>query len=72
MDYRWAIVITSLIFALGHFSTGSPTVILYDLAWIFVDSVIYGLIFYKTKNVYLCWISYFLANACGILVLLAV
>jgi len=72
MDYKWAIAITSLIFALGHFSTGSPMVVLYDLTWIFIDSVIYGFIFQKTKNVYLCWISHFLANVCGILVLLAV
>lgn len=72
MDFKWAIVISSLVFSLGHFSTGSPIVVFYDLAWIFFDSIIYGLIFHKTKNVYLCWISHFLGNVCGILVLLAV
>jgi len=66
-----AIAATSLFFAIGHFGDGSPAVILYDLAWIFIDSLIYGMIFHKTKSVYLSWISHFLANLCGIFVLLA-
>ena len=67
-----AILVTSLIFALGHFSVGSPIVVIYDLAWIFIDSMIYGALFHKTKNVYICWISHFLANVCGVLVLLVI
>lgn len=65
-----AIIITSLIFALGHFSMGSPIVVIYDITWIFIDSIIYGILFYKTKNIYICWISHFLANICGVLVIM--
>jgi membrane protease YdiL (CAAX protease family) len=67
-----AIIITSIIFAIGHFSMGSPIVVIYDLAWIFIDSLILGMLFYKTKSVYLCWISHFATNACGVLVLFAI
>ena len=67
-----AILITSLIFSIGHFSMASPIVVIYDLAWIFIDSVIFGTIFYKTKSVYLCWISHFLGNLTGVFIMLAI
>lgn len=67
-----AVLITSAIFAIGHFSMGSPIVVIYDLVWVFIDSNIYGILFHKTRNVYICWISHFLANVCGVLVLFAI
>ena len=72
VNIRVAIIATSLIFALGHFSAGSPIVVIYDITWIFIDSIIYGILFYKTKNIYLCWISHLLANLCGVLVLMLI
>ena len=72
VNIRVTIIITSLIFALGHFSAGSPIVVIYDITWIFIDSIIYGILFYKTKNTYLCWISHLLANLCGVLVLMLI
>lgn len=72
INTRVAIIITSLIFALGHFSMGSPIVVIYDITWIFIDSIIYGILFYKTKNIYICWISHFLANICGVLVIMVI
>lgn len=72
IDSRAAIIITSLIFALGHFSKGSPIVVIYDITGIFIDSIIYGILFYKTKNIYICWISHLLANICGVLAIMAI
>lgn len=72
VNIRVAIIATSLIFALGHFSAGSPIVVIYDITWIFIDSIIYGILFYKTKNIYLCWISHLTANICGVLVLMLI
>ncbi|MBU3182953.1 CPBP family intramembrane glutamic endopeptidase [Clostridium psychrophilum] len=66
----WAIIITSLFFAIGHFSTGSISVIIYDLFFIFIDSIFYGIIYQKTKNIYSCTISHFLSNVIGISILL--
>ncbi len=67
-----AIIVTSLIFAIGHFSTGSPIVVIYDIIWVFIDSVIYCILFHKTKNIYICWISHLLANICGILLIMVI
>jgi uncharacterized protein len=68
----WAIIITSLFFAIGHFSSGSISLVFYDLIFIFIDSVVYGIIYQKTKNVYTCTISHFLANFIGIFILLLI
>jgi uncharacterized protein len=65
-----AIIITSLFFSIGHYSTGTTLVVLYDLIFIFIDSLMYGLIFERTKNVYACWISHFIANFVAIFLLL--
>lgn len=68
----WAIIITSLFFAIGHFSVGSMSIVIYDLIFIFVDSILYGVIYQMTKNVYSCTISHFLANLIGISILLLI
>lgn len=68
----WAIIVTSVIFALAHFSMGSPLVIIYDLIFIFFDSLLYGLLYHKTQNIYACTISHFLANLAAIYILLAI
>lgn len=66
----WAIIITSLFFSIGHFSANSISIVIYDLIFIFIDSTIYGIIYQRTKNVYSCTISHFLANFIGVCILL--
>jgi uncharacterized protein len=68
----WAIIITSLFFAIGHFSSGPISLVFYDLIFIFIDSIVYGIIYQRTKNVYTCTISHFLANFIGIFILLLI
>lgn len=68
----WAIIITSLIFAIAHFSADSISIVVYDLFFVFIDSVIYGMIYQRTKNVFSCTISHFLANIIGLLTLLLI
>ena len=68
----WAIIITSLFFAIGHFSIDSIALVIYDLIFIFIDSVVYGIIYQRTKNVYSCTISHFIANVIGIFILLLI
>ena len=67
-----AIMITSLIFAVGHLSNGSPTVVIYDLAWVCIDSIIFGTVFYKTKSVYLSAVSHSLGNLTGVVMMLTI
>lgn len=53
---------SSLLFALGHFKNGNPVVVAYGLFFIFINSVLYGVIFHKTKNAWVSGIAHFAAN----------
>lgn len=62
MPFVPSLLLTSALFALGHFSAGSAAVVLYDLLFVFIDSVIYGLIFKRTDNAWCSFLAHFLAN----------
>lgn len=66
----WAIFITSLFFTLGNITAGSISVLIYILLFVFIDNIIYGVIYQKTKNIYTCTISHFLANVMAAFILL--
>jgi membrane protease YdiL (CAAX protease family) len=65
-----SIILTSLLFALGHFSTGSFVVVAYDLLFVFIDSTIFSLIFKETDNAWCSWIPHFLADILGVLLII--
>ena len=65
-----AIGLSSLVFALMHFAPGPFLIVFVDLALIFVDSLIYGIIFARTRNVFVSWAAHFLADIVGIAFLL--
>ncbi|WP_158582963.1 CPBP family intramembrane glutamic endopeptidase [Lysinibacillus yapensis] len=58
----YSILITSIVFAALHISDGTPFVVMIDLATVFIDSVFYGYLFYKTNSVYVAWLAHALAN----------
>lgn len=62
MPFVPSLLLTSALFALGHFSAGSAAVVIYDLLFVFIDSVIYGLIFRRTDNAWCSFLAHFLAN----------
>lgn len=62
-----SILIPSVIFSFMHYSTGSFLVVAYDIFTIFIDSLIYGLIFHRTKNIFASWISHYLADIFGVI-----
>ena len=57
-----SIILTSLLFALGHYSSGSFIVVAYDLLFVFIDSSLFGVIFKETDNAWCSWIPHFLAD----------
>lgn len=57
-----AVLITSLLFTLGHYKQGDITIVLFGLVFIFINSVLYGVIFHKTKNAWISTLSHFAAN----------
>lgn len=63
------IIVTSIIFAFGHMTNGNIDIIVYDIFLIFINSVLYGVIFYKTKNAWISAISHYTANLFAVFVI---
>lgn len=61
-----SLIITSILFSLGHFNFGNLLIVIYDLSSIFINSLFYGLVFKKTDNAWCSWISHYIANLIGI------
>lgn len=57
-----AIGLVSVAFGLAHWAAGDPVIVATDIGLIIVDSVIYGIIFARTHNVFVAWIAHLLAN----------
>ncbi len=65
-----AIIISSILFAVMHYSHGSISIIALDMSGIFVDSILFGIIFTRTKNIFASWIGHYLSDLIGIVCLL--
>ncbi|MBN2286095.1 MAG: CPBP family intramembrane metalloprotease [Tissierellales bacterium] len=65
-----ALLISSALFSLGHIMTGSFIIVSYDVLFIFINSLIYGMIFIKTNNVWVSALSHFSANLLAVIILL--
>jgi uncharacterized protein len=57
-----AIVTVSLMFGIAHFTRGNPVIVLVDILLVILDSVIYGIIFNRSKNIFVVWFAHFLAD----------
>lgn len=66
MPFIPALLLTSGLFAMGHFNFGSAIIVLYDLIFIFINSLFYGWIFRKTDNAWCSGLAHFLANLLGV------
>jgi membrane protease YdiL (CAAX protease family) len=64
-----ALLISSVLFALGHLAEGSTIVVIYDIFFVFINSILYGVVFYKTNNAWASGISHFFANLLSTIVL---
>lgn len=60
-----SLIVSSALFSICHFYQGSAIVVIYDLVFIFINAMIYGIIFKKTDNAFISTIAHFLANLFG-------
>jgi uncharacterized protein len=67
---RLAIFLSSIVFAVVHFTPDIMVVVIMDLLSVFVDSLLFGFIFERSKNVFASTIAHFLGNSFGILLLI--
>ncbi len=65
-----AIGIVSVVFALMHYSPGPLVVVVVDLGLIVIDSILYGAIFARSKNIFVAWIAHALADIVAIWLML--
>ncbi len=63
-------LVSSTLFAAGHIAAGALGLVLYDVMTIFIDSMIYSLIYKKSGNCLISTVSHILCNAAGIIAVL--
>lgn len=63
-------VVSSAVFAAGHIAVGSLGLVAYDVAAVFLDSLLYSVLYLKTKNCVISTFAHILANAVSIFVVL--
>jgi membrane protease YdiL (CAAX protease family) len=56
------LLISSLLFSIGHLSKGNAAVVIFRVSFVFINSVLYGVVYHKTKNAWISTISHFAAN----------
>lgn len=59
-------VVSSLAFAAGHIAVGHAGLVAYDIATIFVDSMLYAVVYRRSGNCLMSTISHILCNAVAI------
>lgn len=67
-----AIVGVSVLFALTHTSRGVVAVVLVDLLFIFFDSLVYGVIYSRSRNVFVSWVAHAGSDLVGVALLILV
>jgi membrane protease YdiL (CAAX protease family) len=63
------LLVSSTLFAIGHFTQGDAVIVIYDVFFVFINSILYGIIFYKSNNAWISAISHFAANLFSVIVL---
>ena len=61
-------VVSSLTFAAGHIAAGNIGIVVYDVATVFIDSLIFSVIYHKSGNCVISTFSHILGNAISIVV----
>ena len=59
-------VVSSAVFAAGHIATGNAGIVVYDIATIFIDSLIFSVVYFKSGNCVISTVSHILGNAISI------
>lgn len=65
-----ALVLSAIIFSIVHFSPGSFAIVSFDLFGIFVDALIYGVIYHRTRNVFASWTAHVISDSFGVICIL--
>lgn len=64
-------VVSSAVFAAGHIATGNIGIVAYDIAAVFIDSLIFSVIYQKSENCVISTFSHILGNAISLVAVFA-
>ena len=64
-------VVSSAVFAAGHIAPGNIGLVAYDVAGVFIDSLIFSVIYHKSGNCVISTFSHILGNAVSLVAVLA-
>lgn len=56
------LILSSILFSLGHYTDGDLWIVSFGLLFTLINSVLYGVIFHKTKNAWMSAIAHYIAN----------
>jgi uncharacterized protein len=65
-----AIILVSFLFAISHFSPGAFAVVAIDIVTVFLDSILYGIIYARRNNLIVVWLAHLLGDLLGLVFLL--
>jgi membrane protease YdiL (CAAX protease family) len=68
----FAILASSLLFAFAHFSPGPVLVVALDLSLIFIDSILYGIMYSRKNNIIIVWLAHLIGDVLGLVVILSI
>ena len=66
-----AILIASVLFGFAHFAQGPFWIVFLDIGMIFVDSVLYGIIYKRSGSIVVTWLAHLIGNVLGLIVLMS-
>jgi membrane protease YdiL (CAAX protease family) len=58
----FAIGISTIIFACMHFTPGNPSAVIFDIISVLLDGIIYGIIYFRTKNIFTSFTAHVLVD----------
>lgn len=70
VPFASALIVSSVLFAICHCTQGEIVIVLYDLMFVFINALFYGMLFKKTNNAFVSALAHFMANLFGIVYIL--
>jgi len=67
-----AVILASVLFGLAHFSPAPAGILAVDLGLVFIDSLLYGVIYARSHNILLSWAAHFLGDLIALILMTSV
>ena len=62
----WPVAIAgAVLFAAAHYAAGPAGIVAWDMGWIFIDAILFAILYRKTGNCLISFVPHFLSNMIG-------